>query len=84
MLIIWVWNKDNTWKNSKEKIELHDINETSFSIQDIENGDYDVEFWDTYKGIILSTSIITAKNKTLRINLPTFSKDIALKVKRKK
>ena len=46
-------------------------------------GKYHVEFWDTYKGEIISKlDLETAKEKgTLTIQLPTVRRDIAIKIK---
>ena len=47
-------------------------------------GKYGVEIWDTYKGTIISTSETEAARRTVSVKLPTFKKDIALKIKAKK
>jgi hypothetical protein len=49
----------------------------------LDDGAFTVEVWDTTAGAILSTSDIESKGGTLRVPLPAFSRDIALKFSRR-
>ena len=50
-------------------------------IPDLEPGRYAVEVWDTYRGEIIDITELDATDEGLRVSLPEFRKDIALKVK---
>ena len=45
------------------------------------DGDYDVEFWDTYDGRIVSTFKTIAKGGRLTVQLPQMERDMACKIR---
>jgi hypothetical protein len=49
----------------------------------LDDGTFTVEVWDTSEGRIISTSDIESQRGTLRVPLPGFSRDIALKFSRR-
>ena len=81
-ILLWIQNKDYNWQNSREGIEPRTISGASFSVQDVEDGAYSIEWWDTFKGSVTSRKKITAIDNALRITLPDFSRDLACKIKR--
>lgn len=46
------------------------------------NGDYRVEFWDTYKGVPIGTAAAKSTGGMLKCPLPPFRLDIACKIKK--
>lgn len=44
-------------------------------------GDYRIEFWDTWKGGVIQSLTLTAKDGVLRFAVPAFTSDVAGKVK---
>jgi len=50
-------------------------------LRDMADGQYTVEFWDTYAGKVVGRQDLAAQGHILRIALPTFRNDIALKIK---
>jgi len=76
----WIYDEEiNTtmkpWKDSPE------YDDTAARLFNLEPGYYEVEFWDTYKGIIIDSAVLQTANGALEIKLPPFRRDIALKVK---
>ena len=49
----------------------------------LEDGAFTVEVWDTTAGRIVSTAEIQSQGGTLRVPLPAFSRDVALKFSRR-
>ena len=48
-------------------------------INGLDEGTFDVEVWDTYKGEVVATAEIESADGTMIVPLPEFSRDIALK-----
>ncbi|MFN8371911.1 MAG: DUF5060 domain-containing protein [Anaerolineae bacterium] len=44
-------------------------------------GDYTVEVWDTFSGEILGTQNVSSSDGRVQVALPTFDRDLALKIK---
>lgn len=60
------------------------ISGASIKITDFQPGRYTAEFWDTVKGEVISTIDITVGDDgLLTITTPTFTRDVALKVRAK-
>jgi hypothetical protein len=54
---------------------------TSIQLSALNPGKYNVEVWDTYKGLVIAKSQIETQGSVLVIPLPEFHTDCALKVK---
>jgi len=81
-MLFWVQNKAYNWYNVAQKeIELAPIQNTYFSLLDIEDGEYEVRWWDTFKGEAASCEKTKAVNGKLTIEVPAFSKDIACAIR---
>jgi hypothetical protein len=76
-MLFWAYNKEYIWKNAKKGIEPSLIKNASFSVQNTENGTYDMEWWDTFEGKVISRNKVTVKNGIMKLNMPSFTKDIA-------
>jgi hypothetical protein len=80
---IWLSNPQATWWNQViEKKRPSEIKGATIDIQGLDPGDYRVEWWHTRKSKIITESRISFKAGPLRISVPTFSRDIACKIKR--
>ncbi len=81
---IWLSNPQATWWNQViEKKRPSEIKGTTINIQGLDPGEYRVEWWHTRKSKIITESRISFKAGPLRISVPTFSRDIACKIKRR-
>ncbi|MBF0215727.1 MAG: cellulase family glycosylhydrolase [Candidatus Omnitrophica bacterium] len=77
--LYWIQNRDSNWR---EKGQLNEIKNAYFDIKGGFNGQYTVEWWDTYKGIVTSSDTAWAVKSSLRVNIPSFTRDIACKIRR--
>lgn len=55
------------------------LSNIKFQLNNMENGDYQVEFWNTLTGQVEKRQI-TTNNNVLIVEMPTFSKDMAVKL----
>jgi len=61
--------------------EASTIQKAHVTVQGMTSGSYEVRFWDTYKGVVLSVATQeTADDGTLTIPVPDFGKDLALHI----
>jgi len=61
--------------------KLSPINDAVVTLTGLQDGAYNVEFWDTYAGRPTGKKKSTAQNGVLQIPLPTVQADLALKVR---
>ncbi len=78
---LWIRNRDYNWWNivamNKSLEPIHNI---TLSIRNIENGLYNVEYWDTKSGTIVKTLIIQVRDGVARIPIDVLVDDIAIKL----
>jgi len=80
-IIFWIQNKEFNWRSVKMGKKPSLIKGAYFKLLNIENSDYKIEWWDTFKGKITSCDNATSENNQLLVKVPPFSKDIACKIK---
>ncbi|MEN3013105.1 MAG: DUF5060 domain-containing protein [Endomicrobiia bacterium] len=79
-ILLWLKNPRYNVKNYLSGIQPPKVKNARIQIKDVNDGDYNVEFWDTWNGNIVSKKNFTATNKTLVILVPEFDSDIACKI----
>ncbi len=93
--LLWVVNRDYSTqylektylKNLRDKVEnptviaFPEVEGAVLLVSDLPVGAYQVEIWDTVAGTILQSEMIDSADGVLTIPLPTFSSDLAIKVK---
>ena len=57
------------------------IRDVEVSIPDMQARRYSVECWDTIEGQVIATDEITGTGGALKISLPQFAQDLAIKIK---
>lgn len=78
---LWIANSRATWWNqviNKKQPKL--IEEAQITIQELQPGDYRLEWWDTYHGKIIRTEKIYFAEGPVQIPVPSFNRDIACKI----
>ncbi len=58
------------------------IEEGMLIVSKMDNGEVEIEFWDTTEGTVLATKNAIVENGCLKVTVPTFRRDIAFKIKR--
>jgi hypothetical protein len=62
-------------------IEFPEVAGAALVVNGLQSGAYTVEVWDTLAGTILETQTVEAEDGSIEIALPTFTQDLALKIK---
>jgi len=79
-MLIWIQNKEYTWYNMRNKREPGPIAGASFSIMNVDDGNYAIEWWDTFKGSVFLRASARADAHVLKVSVPDFNKDMACKI----
>ncbi|MFH1784064.1 MAG: DUF5060 domain-containing protein [bacterium] len=79
--MFWFLDRRNTADNYKMGIEALPVEGVKAILEGFAEGEYVVEYYNTYRGEILKQDRIEAKEGRLVLMLPTFTGDIACKVR---
>jgi hypothetical protein len=79
---LWIFNTEATWWNQVvEKKPLAPIGAATIEIRNLQPGNYRIEWWDTHEGKVIATEQQTVLSTPLLARVPSFSADIACKIK---
>jgi hypothetical protein len=79
---IWNTNRDNTWWRNRMGKTPRDAQNVTAIIGGFRPGNYDGEWWDTYKGIVSRRESVTADaNGTRELSIPVVARDVACKIR---
>lgn len=93
--LLWVLSRDYSQRNLEKQyldnlraraedpfnIVFPDVAGASINLAGLAAGAYSIEIWDSQSGTVIETQSAEVTDGTLSIALPTFSHDLALKVK---
>jgi hypothetical protein len=80
--LLWSQNKANTWWNAIRGIKVKPLPPACVTVAGLADGDYRVEWWDTYAGAVTSTAKAQARGGRITVTTPEVPRDIACKVLR--
>jgi len=80
LVLVWVQNRDHTWWNVVNKLPIEPIRETTVELSGFVDGEYVVEWWDTYNGTIIRRESVAISGGKLQITVENLEKDMALKI----
>jgi len=49
-------------------------------ITGLQTGRYRIQWWDTWQGKVVKAESLTSRQGTLKLNIPTFNRDLAVKI----
>ena len=78
LILLWAQNKERIWSKGNH-LPSH-LEEAEITLESVYDGEYFVEWWDTYSGSILDKKVITTREGELKLSGPTVSTDIACKI----
>ena len=78
--LLWLQNSDHTWHRMLEGKSLEATKPTNIIINGLRDGNYLIEWWDTYTPDDVRHSQAKCENGILRLDVPKIMKDIACKV----
>ncbi|MBN2592888.1 MAG: DUF5060 domain-containing protein [Sedimentisphaerales bacterium] len=79
---IWVSDSRATWWNQiAENKQPELVPDASIEIRGLRDRQYRIEWWDTYESKTIGTEQISCTDGRIQIPLPSFSRDIACKIR---
>jgi hypothetical protein len=79
--LAWVQNPDNEWYGVLvQKLAPRPVAPSALELTGLANGRYQVELWDTYRGVVTQRATLAAENGVLSVPLPEVRQDLAVKV----
>jgi len=80
---VWIQNRESTWRRRIiEKTEPATRRNVRLGIPNVEDGNYRIEWWDTYLGKVKTSAEQRPDGGVLKLVAPDFATDIALKFKK--
>lgn len=82
MAYLYVYDFENMLQSAPAQVpqERH-LRDVEVSIPDMRAGRYSVEYWDTIEGQVIATAELTGTGGALKMILPQFAQDLAIKIK---
>ena len=79
---IWISDSRATWWSQIVENKLpKPVTDAKIQIQGLRGRKYQIEWWDTYEGKTIRTEQVSYTDDSLRISVPSFSRDIACKIR---
>jgi len=79
---IWISDSQATWWNQiVENRQPAPVADATIEIRGLRPGKYQFEWWDTYEGRSIRTEQVSCAEGRLHISVPSFSRDIACKIR---
>jgi hypothetical protein len=76
---LWIQNRQHTWRNVVDGLVIPAI-DGSITIPGLPNGEYCVEWWDTYSGTVFQTETVVADNGLVLVLPVSLTADVAVKL----
>lgn len=80
--LIWMQDPESNWKNDRAGKSLQTFSGVQLSVPLPRPGVWRTTWWDTRTGVPLQTQILTTRSANLPLTIPTFRRDIALRIQR--
>lgn len=78
--ICWVHNKESNWSNYIGKKTIKPIANVQFTIYDLDEGQYRVQYWNTMNGKIEKEEIKNTSNGDVKLSIHQLINDMAFKI----
>ena len=80
--LLWIQHKASTWWNAVHGVETQPVPPVSVTLVGLADGDYGIEWWDTYTGAPVGAAAATARDGRITFLTPAIARDIAGKIRR--
>lgn len=81
-VVLWIQNRESNWKNVYKNRTLEPIKNSYFHVYDLEDGEYDLYWWDTFNGWRVRMERNESKNGKMTVQVPEFKRDMALQMRK--
>ncbi|MBL7223827.1 MAG: hypothetical protein ISS72_08240 [Candidatus Brocadiae bacterium] len=81
LALLWLHNRRHTWWNVVEKQPIPPVEGATVTVSGLADGDWQVEWWDTWKGTVARRETLTARGGALTLAPPRMARDVAVKLR---
>ncbi|MDA3924577.1 MAG: DUF5060 domain-containing protein [Kiritimatiellae bacterium] len=79
--VLWIQSGDSTWVNhARHKNEIRPFPAAEYILDGFADGDYEVEWWETWKGAVLRKEKVRAEQGVLKLHPGVVATDLAAKI----
>jgi hypothetical protein len=78
--LVWLQDIHSNWYGDLHKTSPHTYSGLTLILPAARPGGYQVDWWDTRQGVIRRSDRVSATDRTLRLEVPPFSRDVAIRV----
>ncbi|MCU1258996.1 MAG: hypothetical protein JWO80_1881 [Bryobacterales bacterium] len=82
LILLWLQNREHTWWNVAQSTPISPTEDAVVVVKRTTPGLYRIEYFDTWKGVVLTRSQVRSENGELRIPVSPVARDIAVKITR--
>jgi len=80
--VAWIQNGDSTWVNhARQADQIRPFPAATYTLDGFADGDYEVEWWETWKGSPLRCETVRASGGKLALNPGPVATDVAAKIR---
>ena len=80
LTLLWLHNREHTWWHVVEKQPIPAIEGATVTLSGLEDGDVEVQWWDTWKGGIARKEQRRAERGALTLDVGNLARDVAVKL----
>jgi hypothetical protein len=79
---LWIQNRDNTWWRNCLGKNPRVVKKAIVTLTQIQDGFYDIEWWDTYRGECVKRQRLASRDGELALSVEDVETDLACKIKK--
>jgi hypothetical protein len=80
-VLVWLQNEDHTWWNEVQGKHVAAIARATAAIEGVSPGDWEAQWWDTWRGKALRRQRLRASGGGLELTVTGLDRDVAVKLK---
>jgi len=78
--ILWIHNRLHQWPFLAAGVEAPPVGPAVAEILVAKDGRYQIQWWDTYTGLVTGTETLESRNQVLTLAVPPLARDMACKI----
>jgi hypothetical protein len=79
-MIVWVHSRQSTWRAAFDGKTPDSQDHLSVNVATTSQASWRVEWWDTFRGVVLRTDEVRPESGVLRLSPPSFDRDLAARL----
>jgi hypothetical protein len=80
--LAWIYDTRSHWQSDRDGLTPRRFENVAITVPVTVDGAYTVQWWDTRSGQMISSSEQSAKQRAMKLTIPPFTRDIAMRVTR--